>query len=90
MSTVYFQDFGMTRAKNFWFESVTCLYSNPLTCRKKLASFFGFDRHLEKCLQNRSILYTCSRACSLSSGSGFGIASAASLTVIISGGKYLP
>ena len=40
MSTVYFQTFGMTRVKNFWFESVACLYSNPLMWRKRSASCF--------------------------------------------------
>ena len=74
LSAVYFQNFGMTRAKNFWFESMTCLYSNPLMCRKRSVSCFGafpLHRHLEICLQNGSILCICSRACSPSSVSEF-------------------
>ena len=88
-STVYIQAFGMTGAKNFWFESVTCLCSNPLMCRKRSASCFGafpFNRHLEICLQNGSVLCICSRECSLSSVSGFSVATGVSLTVIIRGG----
>ena len=42
MSTLYFHAFCMTRAKNFTFESVTCLYSNPLMCRKRSASCLVF------------------------------------------------
>ena len=88
MNTVYFQVFGMTRAKNFWFESVTCLYSNSLMRRKRSASCCGafpFDRHLEIHLQNESILCICSRACSLSSVSGFDVVAGVSLIVVMSG-----
>ena len=70
------------------FESVTCLYSNPLTWRRRSASCFGdfaFHRHLEICLQNGSILCIFSRVCSLSPVSGFSVPSSVSLTVVISG-----
>ena len=88
MSTVYFQAFGITRTRNFWFESMRGLYSNPLMCRKISASYFGafpFDRCLETCLQNGSVLCICSRACNLFSVSGFGMASGMSVTAVISG-----
>ena len=85
---MYFYDFGMTRAKNFWFECVTCLYSNPLKCRKRSASCFGafpFDRHLEMHLQNVSVLCICSSACNLSLVSSFGMKSGVSMILVISG-----
>ena len=31
MSTVYFQDLGMTKVRNFLPASMTCLYNSPLT-----------------------------------------------------------
>ena len=73
-NTMYFHALGMTRAKNFLFESVTCLYSNPFTCRKRSASCLGdfpFDSHLEICLQNGSVFCICRSACNLSMVSGF-------------------
>ena len=85
MSTVYFHALGMTRAKNFWFESVTCLYSNPLICRKRSALCFGalpFDRHLEMHLQNGSVLYICSSTCNLSLVRGFSMASGVSVMLV--------
>ena len=36
-----FACFWYDRTKNFWFESMTCLYSKPLMCRKRSASYFG-------------------------------------------------
>ena len=68
----------MTRAKNFWFEYVTCLHSNPYMCKKRSASCFGafpFDRCLEMHLQKGSVFCICSSACNLSLVSGFGAAS---------------
>ena len=84
-STVCFHDFGMTRARNFWFESVTCLYSNPLMCKKTSASCLSailFDRCLQMCLQNGSVLCICSRACNLSSVSSSGMTSGVSVTLV--------
>ena len=46
---------------------------------------FLFDRHLEVCLQNRSVLCICSGACSLSLVSGFAVAAGVSVTVVIYG-----
>ena len=47
---------------------------------------FPCNRHMEMCfLQNRSALYICSRTCSLSSVSGFSIASGVAVTVVVSG-----
>ena len=87
MTTVYFHSFGMTRAQNFWFESVTCLYNNALMCRKRSASCFGafpFDRCLEMHLENGSVLCIYSRAYNLSSVSSFGMVSGLSVTLVIS------
>ena len=67
---------------------MTCLYSNPLMCRKRSALCFGslpFDRHLEMHLQNGLVLCICSSACNLSVVSGFGNVSGVSGTVVISG-----
>ena len=64
------------RAKNFWFESVTCLWSNPFTCKKRLALCMGtfwFDSHLEMHLQNGSVLCIFSSACNLFMVSSFGV-----------------
>ena len=66
-----------------WFESISCLYSNPLMCIKRSASCFGAFP-FERCLENGSILCICSRACSLSSVSGFGVAPGVSVTVVTS------
>ena len=88
MSTVYFYDFGMTRAKNVWFKSVICLYSNPLMCRQRSASCFNaflFDRHLDMCLDNGSHLCICSRVCNLFLVSSLGVASGVSVTLVIYG-----
>ena len=78
MSTVYFYDFGMTRAKNFWFEFLTCLYSNPLLCRKRSTSILCFSILIDawRCI--------CSSACNLSLVSSFGVASDVSVTLGIS------
>ena len=87
-NTVYFHALVITRAKNLWCESVTCLYSNPFTCRKRSASCLGalpFDRCLEMCLQKGSVLCICISACNLSLVSSFGMASGVSVTFIISG-----
>ena len=87
-STMYFHAFGRVRAKNFWFESMTCLCSNPVICRKRSASCFGalsFDRCLEMHLWNGSDLCICSKACNLSPVSSFGMASSVSVTLVISG-----
>ena len=73
----------MTRAKNFWLESMTCLWSNPFTCKKRSVSSLGtlpFDSNLEMHLQNGSILYICSSACNQSVVSGFGVVLGVSVT----------
>ena len=88
VSTVYFHALGMTRAKNFWFESVTCLQSNPLMCRKRSASCLGvflFDRCLKMHLPKRSVFCIYRSACNLTSVSSFGMASGVSVTLVISG-----
>ena len=85
---MYFHALGMARAKNFWFESVTCLYSNHLMWRKRQASYlkaFPFDRHFEMCLQEGSVLCLCSIVCNLSSVSSFGMVSGVSVIVVTSG-----
>ena len=77
----------MSRTKDFWFESVTCLYSNPLTGRKRSASCFGafpFYRHLKMHLQKGSVLCICSSACNVSLISSFGMASGVPVTLGIS------
>ena len=82
-----FPALGMTRAKNFWFESVTHLYSNALMCKKRSASCFGdflFDRHLEMHLQKGPVCCISSSACNLSLVSSFGVASGMSVTLEIS------
>ena len=74
--TVYFQHFGITRARNCLPESMTCLYNSPFTWVKVLNSCCGalpFNSHLEICLQNRSVLCICSNASNLSAVSGFGV-----------------
>ena len=88
MITVYLHYFGMTRAKILWLESMTCLYSNPLLCRKRSTSCFStfpFDSCLEMWLQNGSFLCICSSACNLSSVSGFGMVSGVSMILVMSG-----
>ena len=83
-----FPCFCITRAKNFWFGLVTCLYSNPLLCRKRSTSCFNafpFARHLEAHLQKGSVLCICSSACNLSLVSSFVMASGVSVTLGISG-----
>ena len=62
---------------------MTCLYMNPLICRKRSASCFGaflFDTCLEMHLQNGSVLCICSRACNQPAVSGFGMVSGVSVT----------
>ena len=87
MSTVYFHALSVIRAKNIWFESITCLYSNPFTYRKRSASCLGafpFESHLEMPLQKGSVLCTSSSTCNLSSVSSFGVASGVSVILMIS------
>ena len=87
--TVYFHDLGITKVRNFWFESVTCLYSKPLTCVKTSVSYrgvFPFCKHLDILLQKGSVFCICRRACNLSAVRDFGIGSVASETSgVISG-----
>ena len=86
-STVYFQDFGMMSGISFWFVSMTCLYSNPFMCVKKLALCFGalpFDNHLEMHLQNGSIFCIWSRASCLSAFRGVALISWVVSTVVMS------
>ena len=57
-------------------------------CKKRSASCFGallFDRCLEMCLQNGSVLCICSSAWNLSLVRGFGVASGVSVTLVKSG-----
>ena len=75
MSTVYFQDLGMTKVRNFLPVSVTCLYKSPLTCAKVSNSWWGtlpFSNLLEMHLQNGSVFCICSKASKQSTVSGFG------------------
>ena len=74
---VYFQAFGMMSAINFWFTSMTCLYSSPLMCMKRSASCFGvllLDSHFEMCFQDGSVFCIWRRA-SLSFMRGCGVTS---------------
>ena len=84
-STVYFYAFGVTRAKNFWFESMTFLYSNPLMCRKRSAPFLVLFYLIDAWRCTCRIFCICSRACNLSLVSSFGVASFVSVTLVISG-----
>ena len=75
-NTVYFQDFGMTKARNFLPVSVTCLYNSTLTWVKGSNSWWGalpFRNLLEIHLQNGSALCICSKASKQSAVSGFGV-----------------
>ena len=88
MSTVYFHDFGYDKNQEFWFESMTYLYSNPLLCRKRSTSCFGafpFDRCLEMHLQNGSVLCIWISACNLSLVRSFDMASGVPMILVISG-----
>ena len=79
--TVYFHDLGITKARNFWPESVRCLYNKPLTCVKRSVSCCGallFDRCFDILLQKGSVFCICSRACNLSAVRDFGVVSFAS------------
>ena len=67
--TVYFHDFGVTKARNLCPELVICLYKSPLTWVKSSASCLGafpFDKHLEICLQKGSVFSIWRRAPNLS------------------------
>ena len=67
-STVYFQDLGMTRARNFCPESIMCLYKNPLTWVKisfLCCSAFPLSNCLDMHLQNWSVFCIWNRACLL-------------------------
>ena len=78
----------LIHAKNFCFESITCLMSNLFTCRKRSTSCFGalpFDRHLEMHLEKVSVLCMCCSACNLSLVSGFSITSGVSVMLVTSG-----
>ena len=80
-NTVYFHDLGMTRARNFWPESIMCLYSKPLKCVKRSVSCCGafpFDNLLDILLQKVSVFCICRRACNLSAVRDFGVGSFAS------------
>ena len=53
-----------------------CLYNSPFTWVKVSNSCCGalpFNRHLDMCLQNGSVLYICSNASNLSAVSGLGV-----------------
>ena len=74
-STVYFQDLGMTKLRNFLPASVICLYKSPLTWAEVSNSWWGallFSYLLEMCLQNGSVFCICSKASKRSTVSGFG------------------
>ena len=86
---VYFHALGITRARNFWLELVTCLYSNPHTCMKRWVSCWGaflFDKHLDIHLQKGSVFCICRRACSLSPVRDFGVGSIAFVTSGVTSG----
>ena len=75
-STVYFQDLGITKVRNFLPASVMCLYRRPLTGVKVSTSWWGalpFSNLLEMCLQNGSVLCIWSKASRQSAVSGFGV-----------------
>ena len=64
------------RAKNFCCESVTCLWSSPFTCMKRLASCFGafpYDSCFEICLQKGSVFCICRSPSNLSADKDFGV-----------------
>ena len=97
--TVYCQDFGITRARNFFPESVICLYRSPLTWVNNSVLCLGafpLDNHLEICLQKGSDFYVWRRAANLSAvkdfsiGSGFDAISGVILggTVEVSGVRH--
>ena len=74
--TVYFQDLGMTRARNFCPESITGLYNNPLTWVNRSVSCcraFLFDKHLDIHLQNGLVFCIWRRAPNLSSVRALGV-----------------
>ena len=76
MSTVYFQDLGMTKVRNFLPASIICLYKSPLTWVKVANSWWGalpFSNLLEMHLQNGSVLCICSKASRCSAVNGFGV-----------------
>ena len=73
----------MTRAKNVLFESMTCLYSIPFTCKKKSALCLGtfpFNGHLEMHLQKGSVLCICRSAYNLFVVCGLGVVLGVSVT----------
>ena len=80
-NTIYFHDLGIIRARNFWPESIMCLYSKPLTCVKRSVlcfCAFPFDSCLDILLKKGSIFCICRRACNLSAVRDFGVGSFAS------------
>ena len=67
--TVYFQELGMTRARNFCPESIMCLYKNPLIWVKRSVSCCGalpFDKPFDMHLQSGSVFCIWRRASNLS------------------------
>ena len=81
--TVYFQDFDMTRARNFCSESVICLYSSHLTWVKSSVSCLGafpLDKHLEIHLQKGSVFCIWRRSSNPSDVKDFGIGSGVDMT----------
>ena len=78
---VYFHNWDMTKARNLCPESVTCLYSKPLTYVKRSVSYcsaFLLDKHLEILLQKGSVFCICRRACNLLAVRVFSVGSLAS------------
>ena len=68
----------MTRARNFFLESVICLYRSPLTWVKSSVSCLGafpLDNHLEICLQKGSVFCICRKASNLSAARDLGVGS---------------
>ena len=64
------------RERNCLPESMMCLYNNPFTWVKTSVSCCGallFNKHLEICLQNGSVLCIWSNASNLSAVKGLGV-----------------
>ena len=88
--TVYFQDFGITRARNFFPESVMYLYRSPLmwvnNCVSCLGSF-PLDNHFEIHLWKGSVFCIWRRASNLSAVKDFGVGSSVdAMSGVILGG----
>ena len=76
MSTVNFQDLGITKVRNFLPASIICFYKSPLTWVKVSNPWWGalpFSNLLEMCLQNGSLPCICNKASQRSAVSGFGV-----------------